>query len=186
MVDLFLYVDEDKMDELERKDLIVKEPRRRRLSNLLVILTTADSSLAVASPKDLLLPEVKRVALGDPKTVPAGTYAKDYLTKLGLWAGVEKKVVPCENVRAVLAAVESGNVDAGIVYQTDAAISRKVKVVIEVPAKDCPKISYPMALVRDSKQPLAARQFLEHLCGPEAGGIFVRRGFMLLPVEGVK
>ena len=184
--DIFFSADETKMDAAENKGLIVKETRRSRLSNLLVLATLTDSPLPLATPKDLAAPNVKRVALGDPKTVPAGTYAKEYLTKLDLWRAVERKVVPCENVRAVLAAVESGNVDAGIVYQTDAAISRKVKVVFEVSAKDGPKISYPLALVRDSRQPVAASKFLEHLASPEAGEIFARHGFIVLPADKQK
>ena len=180
--DIFFSADEAKMDALEREGLIVKRTRRSRLSNRLVIVTTADNSLGIRSPNDLAGSTVKRVALGDPKTVPAGTYAKEYLTKLKLWAAVEKKVVPCESVRAVLAAVESGNLDAGIVYQTDAAISSKVKVVFEVRAGDGPRISYPLALVKDSRQPAAASKLLDHLSGPEAAAVFTRRGFILLPI----
>ena len=182
--DIFFSADEARMDALDKKGLIVKETRRSRLSNLLVIVTVADSSLAIASPKDLAMPKVKRLALGDPKAVPAGTYAREYLTRLELWPDVEKKVVPCENVRAVLAAVESGNVDAGIVYKTDAAISKQVRVAFEVAPKDGPQISYPLALVKDSPQPAAARKHLEYLAGPAAGEVFTHRGFILLPAEG--
>jgi molybdate transport system substrate-binding protein len=178
--DIFISADEARMDAVEKQGLIVTETRRSRLSNLLVLVTMADSPLAISSPKDLVAPSVKRLALGDPKTVPAGTYAREYLTKMELWPGVEKKVVPCENVRAVLAAVESGNVDAGIVYKTDAAISRKVKVVFEVTAKDGPKISYPFALVKDAKQPVAALKFLNYLAGAKAGEMFIRRGFIVM------
>jgi len=177
--DIFFSADEAKMDAVEKKGLIVKETRRSRLSNLLVIVTTADSSLAITAPKDLATPSVKRLALGEVKTVPAGTYAKEFLTKLELWPAMEKKLIPCENVRAVLAAVASGNVDAGIVYKTDAAISKKVKVAFEVSAKDGPKISYPMALVKDSKQPDAAKKFLNYLNSPAAGDIFKKFGFAL-------
>jgi molybdate transport system substrate-binding protein len=149
------------------------------LANSLVIVTAADSA-AVLSPRDLTNAAVQRVALGDPKTVPAGTYAKAYLEKSGLWPGIEAKVVPCENVRAVLAAVESGNVDAGLVYKTDAAISKKVRVVFEVPAGDGPKITYPAALVKDAPQPEAANKFLGYLAGNEAGAVFARHGFVVL------
>jgi molybdate transport system substrate-binding protein len=79
------------------------------------------------------------VAIGEVKSVPCGTYAKAYLEKKGLWSAVEGKTVPCESVRAVLVAVQSGNVDAGFVYKTAAALSSKVKVVFEVPAADVPK-----------------------------------------------
>ena len=82
-----------------------------------------------------------------------------------------------------LGAVESGNVEAGLVYQTDAAISRKVKIAFTVAAQDGPRISYPMALVKESKQPAAAGRFLDHLAGPEAGAVFARRGFIVLRAE---
>ena len=181
--DILFSADEAKMDGLQKTGLSVKETRRSRLSNRLVIVATTDSPLGLASPKELVGPSVKRVALGDPKTVPAGSYAQEYLTKLELWAAVEKKIVPCESVRAVVAAVESGNMDAGIVYKTDAAISSKVKIVFEVSANEGPRISYPLALVKDSPQPAAAKKFLEHLSSPEAEAIFSRRGFILLPIE---
>lgn len=161
----------------------MKETRKSLLGNSLVIVTPADS-VAVQSPANLTNAAVKRVALGDTRIVPAGTYAKAYLEKSGLWAGVEPKVVPCENVRAVLAAVESGNVDAGVVYKTDAAISQKVKVVFEVPPADDPKISYPGALVANAPHQEAAKKFLDYLTGNEAGAVFTHHGFIVLPTAG--
>ena len=104
------------------------------------------------------------------------------LTKLQLWPAIEPKVVPTENVRAALAAVESGNVEAGVVYKTDAAISKKVKIAYEVPRQDAPDISYPMALVKDSPQPEAAKKFLDYLPSEEAGQVFTRYGFLLTPM----
>ncbi len=184
--DIFFSADEAKMDDAEKKDLLVKETRRSLLSNILVIVTASDSTLTLSTPKQLAAPEVKHIALGDTKTVPVGTYTKEYFSKLEIWSVVEQKAVPCESVRAVLAAVESGNVDAGIVYKTDAAISKKVKIVFEVPAAEGPRISYPLALLKDSRQPLAARKFLAYLAGPEAGGVFTRYGFILLPADGKK
>jgi molybdate transport system substrate-binding protein len=90
---------------------------------------------------------------------------------------MESRVVPVANVRAALAAVESGNVEAGVVYKTDAGISKKVKVAYEVPAPDAPDISYPVALVKESRQPDAAKKFLNYLDSPEAGDIFRQFGF---------
>ena len=181
--DIFFSADEAKADALEKKGLLVKETRKSLLGNSLVIVTPPDSA-AIQSPSDLTNAAVKRVALGDTKIVPAGTYAKAYLEKSGLWAGLEPKVVPCENVRAVLAAVESGNVDAGVVYKTDAAISKKVKVAFEVPAADGPKISYPAALVANAPHPDAAKKFLGCLTGSEADAVFARHGFIVLSTAG--
>jgi molybdate transport system substrate-binding protein len=111
--------------------------------------------------------------------VPAGIYAKKWLEKFQLWTAIEPKVVPVENVRAALAAVESGNVETGIVYKTDAGISRKVRIAYEVPSKDAPAISYPVALVKETRQPDAAKKFLNYLDSKEADDIFKKFGFTL-------
>jgi len=161
--DIFFSADEAKMDGLEAKGLVVKETRKSRLSNTLVIVVATEKGAAIESPKDLTTDKVKRLALAEPRTVPAGIYAKEYLQKQNLWAAVESKVVPTENVRAALSAVEAGNAEAGIVYKTDAAISKKTSVAYEVPARDSPAISYPVALVKESKQAEAAKKFLQHL-----------------------
>jgi molybdate transport system substrate-binding protein len=97
---------------------------------------------------------------------------------MGLWPAVESKSVPCESVRAVLAAVESGNVDAGIIYRTDAAISRRTSVAFEVPPSKGPRIVYPAGLVKDSRNADAARRFLKFLSGPESAAVFRKFGFM--------
>jgi len=177
--DIFFSADEAKMDGLEKKGLIVKETRKSRLSNSLVIVVASEKGAAIGSPKDLTTDKVKRLALAEPRTVPAGIYAKEYLQKQNLWHAVEAKVVPTENVRAALAAVEAGNAEAGIVYKTDATITKKVKVAYEVPANDNPAISYPMAAVRDSKQLDAATRFLKYLDSDEAGRVFEKFGFIV-------
>jgi molybdate transport system substrate-binding protein len=177
--DIFFSADEAKMDGLEKKGLIVKETRKSRLSNSLVIVVASEKGAAIATPKDLATDRLKRLALAEPRTVPAGIYAKEYLQKQNLWPAVEARVVPTENVRAALAAVEAGNVEAGIVYKTDAAISKKVKIAYEVPASESPAISYPMAAVKDSKELDAARRFLKHLGSDETGRVFEKFGFLV-------
>jgi molybdate transport system substrate-binding protein len=177
--DIFFSADEAKMDGLEKKDLILKDTRKSRLSNSLVIVVAAEGGAAIESSKDLATEKVKRLALAEPKTVPAGIYAREYLQKQNLWSAVEAKVIPTENVRAALAAVESGNVEAGIVYKTDAAISKKVKVAYEVPRADSPAISYPMAVVKEAKQPEAAKKFLIYLDSEDAAKVFEKFGFII-------
>jgi molybdate transport system substrate-binding protein len=179
--DIFFSAEEAKMDGLEAKGLIAKGTRKSRLSNSLVIIVAAEGGAAVQSPSDLTGEQVKRIALGDPKAVPIGIYARQYLQQLRLWEAVEPKVVATENVRAALAAVEAGNADASIVYKTDAAISRKVRVAFVVPPGQGPKISYPVALLKDSMQPEAARKFLDHLGSEAAAKIFRKYGFIDLP-----
>jgi molybdate transport system substrate-binding protein len=182
--DIFFSADEAQMDGLAKKDLIDPGTRKSRLGNSLVVVVVADSALQINSASDLTNAAVKQIALADPKAVPAGVYAKAWLTRQQLWPAIEPKVVPTENVRAALAAVESGNVEAGVVYKTDARISRKVKVAYEVPAQDAPDISYPMALVKESPQPDAAKKFLDYLAGNEAGAVFTGHGFIVLPAAG--
>ena len=177
--DIFFSADEAKMDGLGKKGLIVKETRKSRLSNALVIVVASEKGAVIESPKDLTTDKVKRLALAEPRTVPAGIYAKEYLQKQNLWAAVEAKVVPTENVRAALSAVEAGNAEAGIVYKTDAAISKRTRVAYEVPARDSPAISYPMALVKETKQAEAAKKFLQHLDSADAARVFEKFGFIL-------
>ncbi len=177
--DLFFSADEAKMDDLEKRGLLAKGTRRSLLSNTLVIVVPADSGLTIASPADLAASKVRALALAEPQSVPAGIYAKEWLKSQKLWSRVIDKVIPTENVRAALAAVESGNVSAGIVYKTDAGISKKVKVVYEVPAAGGPKISYPLAVIAESKRQEAAHKLLEYLESPPALDVFRRYGFLV-------
>jgi molybdate transport system substrate-binding protein len=178
--DIFFSADEAQMDRLQNKGLILPASRQSRLSNRLVIIVAADSSLLISTPRDLARPSVSRVALADPQAVPAGVYAREFLRKENLWAAIEPKVVPTANVRGALAAVESGDVEAAIVYKTDAAISKKVKIAFEVPRADGPKISYPMAVLKDAPEPSAAKRFLQYLNSPAAGKVFAQFGFIVL------
>jgi molybdate transport system substrate-binding protein len=177
--DIFLSADEAQMNRLEKKGLIDPATRKSRLGNSLVVVVPSDSTLQIKSASDLTNAGIRQIALADPRAVPAGVYAKGWLTRQQLWPAVEPKVVPTENVRAALAAVASGNVELGVVYKTDAAISKNVKVAYEVPRADAPDISYPMALVKGSPQPEAAKKFLDYLSSEEAGQVFVRFGFLL-------
>lgn len=177
--DIFFSADEAQMNRLEKQGLIDPATRKSILGNSLVVIVPSDSTLQIKSAGDLTNANVKQIALADPKAVPAGVYAKARLLKLQLWPAVEPKVVSTENVRAALAAVASGNVDAGVVYKTDAAISKNVKIAYEVPRADGPDISYPVALVKNSPQPAAAKKFLGYLSSKEAGQVFTRYGFLL-------
>jgi molybdate transport system substrate-binding protein len=180
--DVFFSADEASMDKVA--DLIDPASRHRVLSNTLVIVVPADSGLKITAAADLAGLAVKRLALAEPQSVPAGVYAKQYLEKTGVWKDVAGKVVSTENVRATLAAVESGNVEAGIVYKTDALISKKVRVAFEVPLADGPVISYPVALVKAGKNPAGAAKFLELLDSPEGRAVFAKYGFR--PAAGTR
>jgi molybdate transport system substrate-binding protein len=179
--DLFISADELKMDQLQQRGLIVRSSRRSILSNTLVIIVPRNSRLKIASPADLTGGSIRNIAVAEPQSVPAGIYAKRYLRKMHVWDKVTGKVIPTDNVRAALAAVESENAETGIVYKTDALISRAVRIAYEVPAQDGPEISYPAAVVADSKQQAAAQRFLDYLQSPPAQAVFQKYGFLLMP-----
>jgi len=142
------------------------------------VVVAAANGARVASLADLVKVDVRRIAIGEPATVPAGTYAKEHLERLGLWTQVTGKCVPLDNVRAVLAAVESGNADVGVVYRTDALISKKVRIAVLVPLAEGPRITYPVAVVRSTKAPDAAKAFAVFLAGPDAQKVFAKFGFL--------
>lgn len=177
--DLFLSADELKMDSLQRQRLILAGTRKSVLDNTLVVVVPAGSRLKISGPADLSSSSIRAIALAEPQTVPAGLYAKEYLKKAKVWDLVIDRVVPTENVRAALAAVESGNADLGIVYKTDAEISKSVRVAYEVASAEGPKISYPFAVVSASKHPAEARKFLAYLTSKPALDVFRRYGFLV-------
>lgn len=177
--DLFLSADEVQMDALEKSDFVAPGTRRSILSNTIVVVVPADRPLRIVSERDLAGAGVGTLALAEPTSVPVGVYSKRFLESAGIWNVVASKMVPTESARATLAAVESGNVDAGIVYRTDALTSKRVKIAFEVPPQAGPVISYPFALVKGAPQEAAARRFLEHLRSPAARAIFARHGFLV-------
>jgi molybdate transport system substrate-binding protein len=175
--DVFLSANIERMEELQRGGLVRDSDRQDLLSNRLAVIVPLDSKLSVETGEDL--GDVRRLALGDPEAVPAGIYARRWLEGRGLWESLRDRVVPTLDVRAALAAVESGAADAGIVYRTDAAISSRVRVALEVPAGEAPRIVYPAAVLASSHEP-HARAFLRHLRSPEARSVFQRLGFETL------
>src|SRR5262244_4580718 len=178
--DIFFSADVPQMDGLDKRGLLEAGTRKNLLSNQLVIIVPADSKLPITSPRDLLKADVKRIALAEPSSVPVGVYTSEYLSGEGLWDQVKPKVVPVQDVRATLASVESGNVEAGFVYKTDAAVSKKVKIVYEVPIDNGPKIIYPVAIVKASKHKAAARDFVSYLQSAAAKDSFKKFGFVVL------
>ncbi len=177
--DVFFSADETKMDELAKAGLLAVDTRRTLLGNTLVVVVNAERGAPVTAAPDLAGEYIRRLALAEPATVPAGIYAKAWLGRAGLWSAVEKKVVGTENVRACLAAVEAGNADAGIVYKTDALISKMVKIAFEVPASEGPKIAYPVAVLQGARHREAARRYVDYLASPMAAAVFSKHGFQL-------
>jgi molybdate transport system substrate-binding protein len=184
-VDVFFSAAEKQMDELAAQGLIVTDTRHDLVSNALVLIAPTQST-ALHSFQDLSNAAVKTIALGETSTVPAGMYARQTLEHLGLFAAIEKKIVYAKDVRAVLTYVETGNADAGLVYQTDANTSTKVRVVAVAPADSHDPILCPAAVLRDAKDKAAARAFVEFLQGPEARAVFQKYGFTSAEKSAVK
>ncbi|HXX19366.1 MAG TPA: molybdate ABC transporter substrate-binding protein [Candidatus Acidoferrum sp.] len=178
-VDVFISAAPKQMDALETKGLLLEGTRKDLLRNEVVLIVPKDSATGISSFQDLTQPSVKQIALGEPTTVPAGQYAKEVLTNLGIYDTVSAKAVLAKDVRQVLTYVETGNVDAGIVYATDALASSKVKVVAQAPENSHTPVLYPVAVIKDSKNPLAAKQFATFLSSRAAAGIFQKYGFSL-------
>ncbi len=175
-VDVFASADEKTMNQAQEKGLIVPASRKNFVSNVLVLIAPQDSKLAVSGLKDLAKPEVKRVGLGNPVSVPVGRYAKEALTQAGLWEALQPKLIMGESVRQVLDYVSRGEVDAGFVFATDAAIAKgKVKVVAEVQGHQ--PIVYPVALVAASKKQALGEEFIKLLESPEGMVILKKYGF---------
>jgi molybdate transport system substrate-binding protein len=173
--DVFFSADTTRMDALEKAGIVRHEDRRDFLTNQLVVVVPGASSRRIAGAKDLA--KLPRLALADPGAVPAGIYARKWLEAEGVWTAVEPKVVPTLDVRAAMAAVESEAVDAGIVYRTDAAISKKVRVAFVV--TNGPAITYSLANLGASKSSDAQR-FVNFAAGKEGRAVFERRGFAVL------
>lgn len=175
--DVFVSADELRMNQLIERGLVRKRDRHELVRNTLVLVVPTDSTLSLKRPADLR--SVRRLALADPRSVPAGIYAKEYLTRLNLWTRIAPKVVPLDNVRAALAVVESGNADAAFVYRTDAMISPRVRVAFAVPLAQGPKIVYPVAVLAEAREPDEARRFVSFLRSPRAKAKFRRYGFIV-------
>jgi molybdate transport system substrate-binding protein len=178
---VFASADEKWMDYLAKANAIVPETRKDLLSNALVLIVPKDRALTVTIGPNLdlnaLLGPDGRVATGDPAHVPVGIYAKQALTKLGLWSKVEPRLARAEDVRGALLLVERGEAPAGIVYATDAAVSPGVVIAGTFPENSHDRIAYPFAVVRTGDTP-EARALMAYLAGPDARAIFVRRGFV--------
>ena len=172
-VGVFISADDIQMNVAEKAGRVVPGTRTRLLTNELAIIVPDDARRSVTM-EQLLDGRVNRLAMGEPSAVPAGVYGRRFFERQGAWARVQPKVVPFPTVRAVLAAVEAGRVDAGVVYATDARTAR-VHVIARATDLD---IVQPAAVIagRDEAE---GRRFLEFLKGPQARAVFTKRGFGL-------
>jgi len=183
-VDVFAGAGEKQMNELAGKNLIDVGTRRNFARNTLVLIVPSDSKAALADFTDLTKPEFKKIAAGNPKTVPAGQYTEQVFENLNLKSAVQSKLILAEDVRQVLDYVARGEADAGIVYASDAlAAKEKVKVIAQIPEKLHAPIFYPVAVVKDSQNKRAAQEFVDLIFTPEGRQILQKYGFLAANAE---
>jgi molybdate transport system substrate-binding protein len=175
-VDVFVSASEDQMNSLESKGLLLPGTRKDLVRNT-VVLIVPKGKPGISSFQDLARPEVKHIAVGEPQTVPAGKYAQEVLTHFQLYEQLKPKFVLAKDVRQVLTYVITGNVDAGIVYGTDAKTSAEVSVVATAPEDSHSMVIYPAAVLKSSKEPSEAKRFLDFLAGEKAQAVFEKYGF---------
>lgn len=174
--DIFMSAASKQMDALEKKDLIIRDTRVDLLQNNLVLVVPKDGQ-AINDFNELTSDKIKKIALGEAKSVPAGQYAEEVFTKLGITDKVKSKAVYGKDVKEVLTWVETGNADAGVVYGTDAKASSKVKVVAEAKPDTHSPIVYPAALIKTGKQIDASKEFMKFLSTDKVKAIFEKYGF---------
>ena len=176
-VDVFASADQETMDKAEQQKLLTAGSRRNFVSNALVLVTPLEGGLPLKTLADLQKPDVKRIALGKPEGVPAGRYAKRALVAAKLWSVLEPKAIYAQNVRQALDYVARGEVDAGFVYATDAAVQRdKVKALFSIPTET--PITYPIAAVTTGPNADAARKFIDYVMSPASQAVLARHGFL--------
>ncbi|MGO4279367.1 molybdate ABC transporter substrate-binding protein [Cupriavidus sp. RAF20_2] len=174
--DVFASADQDAMNKAEAEKVIQPASRKDFAANQVVLIVPTDSKLGIGALRDLTRADVKRVAYGNPSSVPVGRYTKDALEAENLWEAVSAKGVPAQNVRQSLDYVARGEVDAGFVFATDAAIMPdKVKVAVRVPNRT--PVTYPIAITTQTKQPTQAASFVQYVLSPDGQAVLAKYGF---------
>jgi molybdate transport system substrate-binding protein len=177
-VDVFISAAHKQMDQLQAEKLIDDASERVIAKGELVLIVPADEQDAPTSFADLANPKYKGIAIGEPNSVPAGDYAMQTLRSLHLADAVKDRLQTAASVRQVLDYVERGEVDAGIVYHTDALTSKKVRIVAVAQASTHKPIEYPAAVIKSSKEHDEAQKFLDFLSSQEGRDVLERYGFL--------
>ena len=175
--DLFFSASVDQMNTLSSKKMIDKKSVKNLLENKVILIANKDSKKDIESFEDLATDEVKMVGMGDPESVPAGKYAKQVFESLKIWDKVKKKANFGTDVRNVLNWVEANEVDCGVVYETDAKISDKVKILSTAKKGLCDDIIYPVGMISSSKNKTDAQDLIDFFASDDAMKVFKKYGF---------
>ncbi|MEN6390816.1 MAG: molybdate ABC transporter substrate-binding protein [Syntrophomonas sp.] len=179
-VDVFLSAATKQVDQLKAKGLTMDDTIKNLLGNKLVLIVPNDSKATITDFSGVTGDSIKKLALGEFKSVPAGQYAEEVFKKLNILDQVKTKAVYGKDVKEVLTWVATGNADAGVVYETDAKTSDKVKVIAVAADGTHTPIVYPATIIKSSKNVDAAKAFMAYLSGPQAKAVFEKYGFTLL------
>jgi molybdate transport system substrate-binding protein len=175
-VDVFASADQKTMDQAREKNLIIIESRKNFVSNGLVLIVPATSTILIKSVQDLTGKDVTKIALGKPETVPCGRYTQEALTNEGLWESLNSKFIPGDSVRQVLDYVSRGEVDAGFVFATDAAIAKDKVRIVATMEKHKP-IVYPVAVVAATQKKELSQRFIDFVLSKEGQDVLSQFGF---------
>jgi molybdate transport system substrate-binding protein len=177
-VDIFASAAPKDMDQLLQKGFVISSSKADFAKNSVVLIQPASSKIEIKKFEDLMKPEIKKVSIGNPQTVPAGRYAQEVLTHFKLWDGVKDRLIFAENVRQVLDYVARNEVDAGIVYLTDAKFKEKeVRIIATAPPESHKPVIYPIGIVKDSKNETSAKAFVSLILSEDGGKILRKYGF---------
>ena len=178
--DVFISASPKQIDALQGNGLLYEGSRQDILSNRLVLVAPVNSPFAMTDVGMIAQDTIRRIAIGEPNSVPAGIYGREALAQLGVWDAVQPKLIPTADVRSTLAYVESGEVDVGLVYQTDAALSKKIRIIYQFPDSTHSPIVYPAAMLRNTGHRVLAQAFLDYLQTAEVAAIFEKYGFSVV------
>ena len=176
-VDVFISANQEWMDTLEGADHIISATREDITGNKLVLITGKDSPINYGSIEDISAKEIDQIAIGNPESVPAGMYSEQLLHTLDMWDSLKDKLVLAKDVRQVLTYVETGNVDIGLIYESDALTSDSIKVLATAEDGSHDPIIYPAAALKETKHEKEALDFVRFMASDEAQLIFVKHGF---------
>ncbi|MEG1584125.1 MAG: molybdate ABC transporter substrate-binding protein [Anaerovorax sp.] len=178
--DLFLSASKSNMDDLETAGLIDKATRKDLLGNTLTLIASAEKKDVIKDETYFTKEDVKSIAVGTPESVPAGKYAQETFESMGIWADVQGKLVMAKDVKQVLEYVDTGNVDCGLVYKSDALGMKTGAIVCDMPEDSHSPILYPGAVTTEAAQPEAAAAFYDFLSTDYAKSVFEKYGFKVL------